>query len=69
MSLLFRLFLTIFMLGSGLFFLAKTKQFVDVVGKNTWGERYLGPGGTYIMWKLIGVFLSFGSIIVLFWQW
>lgn len=68
MSLIFRLLLTAFMLGLGLLVLAKTKQFVDVVGKNEWGERYFGPGGTYTMWKLIGVLLSFGAIFVLFWK-
>lgn len=67
MSLLFRLLLTAFMLGFGLLVLAKTKQFVDVVGKNEWGERYFGQGGTYTMWKVVGVLLCFGAIIVLFW--
>lgn len=69
MSLLFRLILFAGMLGFGLFVLAKTEPFVHMVGKNEWGERYFGPGGTYTMWKLIGVLLSFGSIVVLFWQW
>ena len=69
MSLLFRLFLTVFMLGFGLLLLTKTKQFVDVVGMNEWGELYFGPGGTYTMWKVVGVLLAFGSIVVLFWKW
>jgi len=64
----YRLLLSVGMLSFGLFLLVKTKQFVDVVGMNEWGERYFGPGGTYTMWKVVGALLSFGSIIVLFWR-
>lgn len=68
MSLLFRLILFVGMLGFGVFVLAKTKQFVDVVGRSEWGERWFGSGGTYTLWKLVGVLLSFGAIIILFWR-
>ena len=63
-----RLLLSVGMLASGLFFLARTKQFVDIVGLNEWGERWFGPGGTYTLWKIVGVLLSFGAILVLFWR-
>lgn len=68
MSLLFRLLLSAGMLGFGLYVLAKTEPFVRLVGKNIWGEKWFGEGGTYTFWKLIGVILSFGAIVVLFWR-
>jgi hypothetical protein len=33
---------------------------VKLVGRTDWAERYLGVGGSYTMWKLLGIL----SIIV-----
>lgn len=39
---------------------------VEVAGKMSWAERYLGDGGTYNVWLLIGTFISAGSILYFF---
>lgn len=39
---------------------------VDVVGKMAWAERYLGEGGTYNVWLLIGTLVTAGSILYFF---
>jgi hypothetical protein len=68
MLFIWRLLLALVMMSFGVYILAKTEPFVRLVGKNEWGERWFGPGGTYTLWKLVGVILSFGAIIVLFWR-
>lgn len=32
-----------------------SRQLVNIVGQNSWAERKLGPGGSYTMWKILGV--------------
>lgn len=39
----------------GLFFLIKTERIVNFVGHNSTAEKYLGSGGTYTMWRGLGV--------------
>lgn len=34
-------------------------QMVNTFGKAAWAEKYLGAGGSYTMWILIGVFMVF----------
>jgi len=32
-------------------------QMVEFFGKASWAERYLGSGGSYTMWILIGIIM------------
>lgn len=38
----------------------------QLFGFNSLAERYLGNGGTYSMWKLLGVLLIIGTIWYVF---
>jgi len=39
-----------------------TEPIVRNIGKSTWAEQYLGNGGTYTMWKIIGFILPIAVI-------
>ncbi len=39
----------------GLYFLVKSEYIVRVIGHNAWVDSYLGRGGSYLMWKVIGI--------------
>jgi hypothetical protein len=49
----------------GVFFLVKTERIVFFVGHSSWAERYLGPGGSYTMWKIIAILTIFLGIMFL----
>jgi hypothetical protein len=44
-------------LAIGLYFLTKSEYIVRVIGHNAWVDGYLGRGGSYLMWKVIGIVL------------
>jgi len=44
-------------LAAGLYILLKSEYIVREIGHNSTAEKYLGPGGSYTMWKIIGVLL------------
>ena len=49
------------------FWLARYRvKVVDSFGKMTWAERYLGTGGSYTVWVIIGTAMVIGSILNLF---
>lgn len=39
----------------GIVCLIYNMQIVKIFGRMGWAERYLGPAGTYLAWKLIGL--------------
>jgi len=47
----------------GIIILKYTERIVRTVGKMGWAERRLGMGGTYTVWKLIGILLIVGSLV------
>jgi len=47
----------------GILILKYTERIVRNVGKMSWAEQKLGMGGTYTVWKLIGILLIVGSLI------
>jgi len=51
----FLLFLVLLILGT--VFVAKSDYFVRLFGHNELAERYLGGGGSYLFWKLLGILL------------
>jgi hypothetical protein len=59
----------LFFLGSmavGFGLLVYTLKWVGWVGKSGWAEDKLGSGGTYTMWKLIGILIMIFGFLVLF---
>ncbi len=53
-----------FALGVGL--LKYNFQLTQLFGHNSLAERYLGDGGTYTMWKLLGTALIIITVIYVF---
>lgn len=45
------------LVGVGLLFVLKTDGLVGVTGRVGWAERNLGNGGTFSLYKLIGLLL------------
>jgi hypothetical protein len=39
----------------GIYFLTKSEYIVRTIGHNATAEKYLGRGGSYLMWKLLGI--------------
>lgn len=64
--LIFKIFFSIVLAALGVLFLIKTEPIVRVVGHNSLAEKYLGQGGTYTFWKLLGAFLLIISVLLLF---
>lgn len=52
--------------GTGFAILKYTLQWVSMVGKSQWAEQHLGGGGSFTMWKLIGVILVVFGFFSLF---
>lgn len=50
----------------GTAFIKYNFQLTQLFGHNSLAERYLGEGGTYSMWKLLGVGLIIAAIIYVF---
>jgi len=46
----------------GFYVVVNSYAMTRMVGKADWAEKYLGVGGTYTMWKLVGI----GAIILAF---
>ena len=63
---LLKLLIFILAFGGGVAFIKYNYQLTQLFGHNSLAEQYLGNGGTYTMWKLLGVILIFGAIIYLF---
>jgi len=52
-----RLLIFLILTAIAIFILKYTEPIVRMFGKNDIAEKYLGPGGTYSMWKIIAVIL------------
>jgi hypothetical protein len=48
----------------GVLMVAKTKWFIQMLGRNPFAERTFGGGGTYIFYKLIGTVISIIGIVI-----
>ncbi|CAN5116679.1 hypothetical protein BH11PAT4_BH11PAT4_7780 [soil metagenome] len=51
----------------GMYVVVNSYATARLFGKLDYAEKYLGAGGTYAAWKLIGVFCIFASFAVLRW--
>ncbi len=47
----------------GILILKYTEPIVRTVGKMGWAEEHLGLGGTYTMWKIIGIVVILGGLV------
>ena len=50
----------------GYYMLRYKDRIVINFGKMDWAERYLGAGGTYNAWVLIGILVIVGSVLFMF---
>lgn len=55
MAIVSRLLVFLIALAVGLAVILRTKWFVDISGSSGWAERTFGFGGTYTLWKGIGL--------------
>lgn len=55
----------------GAFIVIRTRAFADFFGSIEWAEAKLGGGGTYLLYKVIGIIAAFIGIIVAtnLWDW
>lgn len=51
---------------AGVLMMRYNYQLTQLFGYNSLAERYLGQGGTYSMWKLLGLLAIFGSLFYVF---
>lgn len=66
MAILLKLFYLILGLGGGIACMVYSYQLTRLFGYNSYAEKYLGDGGTYSMWKLLGLLLIIGTIWLVF---
>ena len=48
----------------GIILVLKTEWFMSFLGKNAWAEDKIGPGGTRLFYKLIGIGLIFFAFLI-----
>lgn len=55
----------------GAFIVIRTRTFADFFGMIEWAEAKLGGGGTYLLYKVIGIIAAFIGIVVTtnLWDW
>jgi hypothetical protein len=63
MHFILRLFLMILGGVIGICLMRYCEPLVRLFGKNDWAERHLGSGGSYTMWKLIGILVIVVGIL------
>lgn len=66
MAIFFRFLIALVTTGVGILLITHSYQITQLFGHQEFAERYLGAGGTYTMWKLIGLILIFGAAWYLF---
>lgn len=59
MDIILRILVLLIGLPLGIAFINYSYQLTQLFGHNSLAERYIGEGGTYTMWKLLGLFLIF----------
>jgi len=63
MSFIARLLVLLAAIGLGILIERFTERIVNFVGYSGWAESKLGAGGTYTMWKLIGLIMIVGGVL------
>lgn len=49
-------------IGVGTALIKYSYPITQMIGHNELAEKYLGDGGTYTMWKLLGLLVIIGSV-------
>lgn len=62
MSVVAKLLIFVLGLGVGVGFIKYSYQLTQLFGHNSYAEQYIGSGGTYSMWKLLGLAAILGTI-------
>lgn len=63
---MFRILVGLIGIPVGYYILRYKDRVVMTVGKMEWAERYLGAGGTYNAWVVIGMAVIAGSFLYMF---
>ena len=66
MTVLLKILVLFFGVAGGTLMLTHSYQLTHLFGFNSLAERYLGTGGTYSMWKIIGALAIIGSVLYVF---
>lgn len=60
-----RIILFIVIEALGVAMIIYREKVVRIFGKNDYAEKYLGAGGTYNMWSIIGMITMFVGLMIL----
>ena len=66
MAILLKILIFVIGFGVGVTAIKYNYQLTQLFGHNSLAEQYLGSGGTYTMWKLLGVIVILGTIWYVF---
>jgi hypothetical protein len=66
MAFLLKFLLLIVGIAGGTAFIKYNFQLTQLFGHNYYAEKYLGDGGTYLMWKLLGALVIVITVIYVF---
>jgi hypothetical protein len=55
--------------AAGYYCLTNSRQITNIAGPAGWAEHKFGPGGTYTMWKIIGILIWIFGFIYLLGKW
>lgn len=64
--LLLKILILVVGLATGTALIKYNFQLTQIFGHNSLAEQYLGNGGTYTMWRLLGVILIIGTVVYVF---
>lgn len=53
-------------IGAGVAMMYYNYQLVQLFGHQYYAEKYLGDGGTYSMWKILGILVIIGCVWYVF---
>jgi hypothetical protein len=61
----YRILLFLVLGAAGIYFIVRSEPMVRMFGHNDLAERYLGSGGSYTFWKLLGIlFIILGALFL-----
>jgi hypothetical protein len=66
MVFLYKILAVVIGIPIGIFLMTHSYQVTQMFGHNSLAEQYLGTGGTYTMWKLLGTILIVAAVLYLF---
>jgi hypothetical protein len=66
MGIILKIIVLILGIVAGVGMMTHSYQLTQLFGYNSLAERYLGTGGTYSMWKLLGLLTIIGAFLYAF---